>query len=166
MDRVMVGACRCPGAPHAEDWVELHPNVPMLVGSSVMSAVRASGDDESRIVALMARAYVLYGPKAWSFVDEDGDAVRVDPTQPDWLDTIDRLLPWEAGGKAVADAGDVLYTNRVLAPLEQSPSTSSLRGPMDEQTSASPSGGSRPRKRSKPSSQTGTAGTPSEAQAP
>lgn len=166
MDKVMVGACRCPGAPHAEDWVEMHPQVPILVGSTVLSGIRAAGGDESRILALMARAYVMYGPRAWSFVDKDGDPIRVDPTQAGWADLVDELLPWDMGGAEVADAGDALYSERVMRPLMVAPSTSSQPMSMDAQTSVSQPTGRKPRKRSAPSLQTVTAGTPSEALAP
>lgn len=175
--RVMVGACRCPrtnlegepipGLPHAEDWVELYEQVPIRVGSAVLYAIRVAGNDEGRLTALMSDAYVRYGIRSWSFTDEQGRPISVDPTGQEWTDDVARLLPWDQGGAEVADRADDLYGNKVLRPLVERSSTPSAPGPMAVQTSASPSTGPRHRKRSKQSSRTTTvAGQPSEAPAP
>ena len=166
MDKVMIGACRCPGAPHAEDWVEMHPQVPIMVGSAVLSAIRVAGDDEARLMALMARAYVAYGIRAWSFTDEDGRGIQVDPSSEGWMERVQDLVPWDLGGAIVADAGDDLYSGKVMRPLMPSRLASSLPGQTGEPTSVTSRTGHVPRKRSRPSSRTSTAGKPSVAQAP
>ena len=159
--RVEVGACRCPGAPHPADWVELSGSVPIMVGIGVLSAIRAAGDDEGRLEALMARTYVRYGLVDWSFVDSDGRRVFIDPSSAEWGETVDRLLPWDAGGQEVAEAADALYSEAVLRPLMSRTSRQSQGGPMDGSTSATPLHGPKRQKRSKPSSRRATAGTPS-----
>ena len=35
--RVDVGGCRCPGSPHATDWVELRPTADPAIGAAVMA---------------------------------------------------------------------------------------------------------------------------------
>ena len=36
--RIDVGGCRCPGSPHASDWVELRPTADPAIGAAVMAA--------------------------------------------------------------------------------------------------------------------------------
>jgi hypothetical protein len=160
--RVMGGECRCPGAPHPEDWVELESSVPIMVGVSVTQAIASAGDDEGRLTALMAQAYVRYGIRAWSFTNEAGNPLPVDPSDRDWPGTVDRLLPWDKGGAEVADAADGLYSEAVLRPLLGRTSKRSPGGQMDGSTSATPASGPTRRKRQRRSSQvTSAAGRPS-----
>lgn len=115
--RVQVGPCRCPGKPHAEDWVELHESIPVALGAGFRAALRASGGNEVRLQGLLAKVYLEHGIRAWSFQDEDGRGITVDDGAFDWPDTVARLLPWDKGGATVADQADALYSEDILRPL-------------------------------------------------
>lgn len=169
----MVGACRCPGRPHAEDWVELATSIPIGVGAGVLAAVRASGGDEVRLAGMMAQVYVSFGITAWSFMGEPdspdqatGWPIPVDPMSSGWTALVQRLLPWDNGGALVADKADELYSENVLRPLTGRTLTQSRDGQTDGLTYPIPPSQPTPPARSRRSSRTATAGRPSEAPAP
>lgn len=162
--RVDVGECRCPGAPHPNDWVELYPEPTIAMGSAVMAAIRASGDDNMVLQGNMAVSYVLFGIKAWSFIGEDGDPIAINPSHEAWPSVVNKLLPWAHGGKEVVDRADGLYSEAILRPLLSRTSTQSQGGQMDGLTSATPSTSPQPQKQSQPSSPAGMAGKRSVAQ--
>lgn len=159
--RVDVGECRCPGATHPSDWVELWPSVPIAVGASVMAAIRESGDDETVLQGQLARIYVTLGVRAWSFVDADGRGIPVRPTGSGWADVVAELLPWDRGGAEVANMGDELYSEAILRPLMSRSSTRSPGGRTAGSTSPTRRSGTRRRKPPARSSRTPTAGSPS-----
>lgn len=171
--RVMVGACRCPGRPHPEDWVELAARIPIAVGAGVMAAMRASRGDDVRLASLMAQVYVENGIVAWSFTgpievegERQGWPILVDASAPEWRETLAELLPWDQGGAEVADKASGLYSENILRPLTGRTLTQSLDGQTAGLTSPIQES-SRPRPaRSRRSSPTTTAGKPSEATAP
>lgn len=156
--RVDVGGCRCPGSPHATDWVELRPTADPAIGAAVMAAIRETGDDEPMMLGQLARIYVTLGIRAWSFVGDDGRPVPVRPGTSDWPETVAGLLPWDRGGKEVAERGDELYSEAVLRPLLPRSSTPSPDGPTAASTSPASPSGSTPPRRSSRSSRTRTAG--------
>ena len=159
---VQVGECRCPGTPHRDgDWVGLSPDMTVDLGSAVYAAIRAADGDDIRLQGLMAQAYLQFGIRAWSFVDEDGDPVRVDRTSKGWPDLIDKWLPWSSGGNIVTEKGDDLYSEEVLRPFRSRPSTQSLDGQTVGSISAIQPTGPKNPKPSKQSSQPSTDGTPS-----
>lgn len=150
--RVALPGCICPGSPHRDgDWVELAPRPTPAMGTAIMAAVRGTAN-RFTLEGYMAEAYMTFGIRAWSFVDEEGDGIPVDPAAPEWRETVEELLPWAQGGAEVVDRADSLYSEEVLRPLLSRTSTSSQGGQMDGSTSPTPaSGPSRP-KRSTPSS--------------
>ena len=156
-NKVEVGACRCPGAPHSNDWVELHPQVTIPIGTAVYAAVRAAGEDSQLMQGLMARSYVLLGIRRWSFTDLDREVIPVTPGHVGWSELVDHLLPWNNGGMEVANLADALYSDDVLRPLTSRPSTQSPGGQMDGSTLATRPTSPRRRKRCTPSSQSGSA---------
>lgn len=164
--RVDVGECRCPGAPHATDWVEMRPTADPAIGAAVMAAIRETGDDEPMMMGQLARIYVTLGIRAWSFVDHEGRPVPVRPGTAGWPDLVADMLPWDRGGKVVSDRGDELYSEAVLRPLLPRSSMPSQDGPTAASTSATPRSGSTPPRRSTRSSRTRTAGRRSGAPAP
>lgn len=164
--RIDVGGCRCPGSPHASDWVELRPTADPAIGAAVMAAIRETGDDEPMMIGQLARIFVTLGIRAWSFVGEDGQPVPVRPGTSGWPDVVAGLLPWDRGGKEVADRGDELYSEAVLRPLLRGSSTPSRAGSTAGSTSATPRSGSTRRTPSRRSSRTPTDGSPSVDPAP
>ena len=165
---VPVGACRCPGTPHGDgDWVELRPSPTIDIGSAVYAAVANVGDDPVQLQVEMTRAYLRFGIAAWSFTDEHGSPIPIQPRRPEFGDVISRLLPFGAGGYDVADRADSLYSEEVLRPLMTRLSRMpSPAGRMAGSTSATPATLRTPAKRSRPSSRPGTAGKRSAAQDP
>ena len=157
--KVDVGACRCPGSPHASDWVELSPDMTIDLGAAVYAAIRQSEGDDVRLQGLMAQAYVQFGIRAWSFTDADGDPIRVTRQDKDYPDLIDRLLPWSRGGQAVSEAADGLYSEEVLRPFLNRPSMQSQDGPTVDSISPIPPSGPKNQKSSPQSSRTDTVGT-------
>jgi len=155
---VKVGECRCPGAPHPEDWVGMHPQATVSIGAAIYGAVRASGDDNVMLQGHFARIFTAFGIRSWSFVDEAGDPIPIDPSQSGWQDLIDTLLPWANGGQQVSEHGDQLYSMAILRPLLSRTSKQSQGGQMAGLTSATPASLPAPRKRSRRSSPVASAG--------
>ena len=153
--RVTFEGCRCPGAPHRADWVDVVPRVDITLGASVIGAVRASGGDTAAAEGLIARECLRFGIDAWSFLDAEGQPEEVGP------EAIGRLLPF-GDAYQVADLVMDLHGEELLRPLLSRTSTRSQAGRTDGSTSPTPASGSKPRTRSEPSSPTSTAGTPSE----
>lgn len=165
---VPVGACRCPGTPHTDgDWVELRPSPTIDIGSAIYAAVANVGDDPVQLQVEMTRAYLRFGIAAWSFTDELGAPIPIQPRRPEFGDVISRLLPFGAGGFEVADRADDLYSEEVLRPLMTRLSRMpSPAGRMAGSTSATPRSLPTPAKRSRPSSPADTAGSRSADQDP
>ena len=160
---VSVGACRCPGTPHGDgDWVELRPSPTIDIGSAVYAAVANVGDDPVQLQVEMTRAFLRFGIVAWSFTDEHGASIPIQPRRPEFGEVISRLLPFGNGGFDVADRADSLYSEEVLRPLMTRLSKMpSPAGRMAGSTSPTPRSLPTPAKRSKPSSRPSTAGKPS-----
>jgi len=165
---VPVGACRCPGTPHGDgDWVELRPSPTIDIGSAVYAAVANVGDDPVQLQVEMTRAFLRFGIVAWSFTDELGAPVPIQPRRPEFGDVISRLLPFSDGGFLVADRADDLYSEEVLRPLMTR--LSQMRSPAGRtvgSTSPTPLTLPKPAKRSRPSSRPSTGGKPSADPAP
>ena len=157
---VSVGACRCPGTPHGDgDWVELRPSPTIDIGSAIYAAVANVGDDPVQLQVEMTRAFLRFGIVAWSFTDDRGDPIPIQPRKTDFGDVISRLLPFSDGGFTVADRADDLYSEEVLRPLMTRLSLIASRGGQtDGSTSATPPTSPRPATRSGRSSRAGMAG--------
>lgn len=166
--RVPVGACRCPNAPHEDgDWVDLRPSPTIDIGSAVYAAVANVGDDPVQLQVEMTRAFLRFGIVAWSFTDDRGEPIPIQPRRPDFGDVISRLLPFTDGGFLVADRADDLYSEEVLRPLMTRLSLMRSQGGQTVgSTSPTPRSLPKPAKRSRPSSRPGTAGRPSADQDP
>lgn len=163
---VPVGACRCPGAPHEDgDWVRLRAEPTVDIGSAVYAAVANHGDDPMALQVELTRAYLRYGIASWSFTDDRGAPIPVDPRSRGFDELARRLLPFSQGGFDVADRADSLYSEEVLRPLmTRLSSMHSQGGPMAGSTSPTRRTSTGSRKRSRRSSPAGTDGRPSEDQ--
>jgi hypothetical protein len=126
----------------------------MALGSAAWMAIKIHGGDPVALQGALSQVYLLFGPVAWSFTDEKGEAIPIAVNDPSFPETLDRLLPFAKGGMEVAEAGDELYSNEVLAPLVERRARLSQDGPTTGLTSVSPIGGSTPRRPSKRSSPT------------
>lgn len=163
--KVDVGECRCePDFPHGTDWVKFAAEPGIEVGTAVYAAIRTAGDDNPRMQALMAKAYML-GIREWSFT-QDGRPVRVDPAGADWPELLDRFLPWTRGGMEAADAADTLYSEPILRPFLSRTPKQSPGGRTAQSTSPTRPTSKKHPKPSKRSSPVDTDGSPSEDPAP
>lgn len=153
-ERVVVGECRCPGAPHTEDWVELKPKLDVPMGIAAFAAIDASADPAD-IQGAVAGVFLRHGIIGWSFVDADGAPVPVT------REAIERNIGWTTGGYDVAQAADALYAGDLFAPLAKRRQGPSLTSPTDASTSASHDSGAKLRTPSPRSSRNGSAGRPS-----
>lgn len=95
---IEVGPCRCPGAIHGTDWVELHPELTLPGGLAVAAALgEGSGLKPIEIGPAALEALFQTEIRAWSFVDDRGPV-------PILSSTIRRMLPFARGGAVVANA--------------------------------------------------------------
>lgn len=152
--KVELEGCRCPGAPHSRDWVEVIERASVPLGAAVIAVIREAEGDAGVAEGRMAEMCLRFGIARWSFVDADGLPEPVD------AESIGRLLGF-VDGYAVADRVMALHGDEVLRPLVSRTSTRSQGGQTDGSTSPTPATGTRPRKPSTPSSPTPTDGTPS-----
>ncbi len=145
---VNLGACRCPGSPHANgDIVWLKPKAGIDMGLAATVALRRSGNRPGDVQAALGMVFLRYGISAWTFTD-----ARKEPV-PVTADTIDEWLPWDEGGFEVADAADNLYASTVIAPLVKTSEASPPASPEEPSMSATPQSGEQPPTSSEPSLQ-------------
>lgn len=148
---VCVGACLCPGTPHADgDFVYLRPKLGLAAGIAVQKLVidAKTADTpatEADLHGTLAEAYLIYGVAEWTLTN--GSAIAVTP------DTIrEHLLNDFERSEAVADKADDLYMNPVIAPLLRKARKLSQAMSKNGSTSATATGSPKRRKPSKPSS--------------
>lgn len=150
---VPVGPCRCIGgadAPRHPDGDEIYlaPEPSLTMGLRANGAIAKADNDPAMLEILLGRVFIEDGITGWTFVDEDGDPFGVTPAN------IERLLPWNRGGSAVAEKANDLYGEAILAPLAKRSLNMSKPGPTNGSTSPiRPSRSSR-RSSSKSSSRT------------
>lgn len=157
---VPVSGCRCIGAPHTNDSVFLAPKLTAPMAYAAFAMMNAAGPSPAARTAALGTVWRELGVVAWSFLDQDGEPVPITP------DSLEEYLPWNAGGFAVAQRADELYSEDLVAPLVQRSRRSSLDTPTEPSISANGSTQPQPHKPSKPSSPQSTDGNPSEALAP
>jgi hypothetical protein len=125
---VDLAECRCAGTPHDHDTVWLRSELGPDGGYAVMRAMRNGGTDNEELPELLGRAYARHGIVDWTFLDDEGEKVPVTP------DTIERLS-W-AVIYPIAERGDGLYAESLLAPFVARQSASSSNGHTAPSTSA------------------------------
>ena len=169
---VPVGACRCPGAPHADgDTVYLTPKMTIPMGIAAWHVVR-NATDAADLEGRLANVYLHFGITGWSFVDRespdsDPRPVRWDPDKAE--DLIEKYLPLWEGGFTVAQKADELYGEAIFYPLASARDQlrkSSQTGQTADLTPATPPSGRTLPTPSAPSSLNGTDGKPSEVPGP
>lgn len=128
---VHVGECRCAGTPHAPDGdvVYLASEASMTMGLRSNGAVAKADGDEALLELYLGRVFIEEGITDWTFVDESGDSIPVNPTN------IERLLPWGNGGADLAEKANDLYGKTILAPLVKRSLNTSGLGPTNGSTS-------------------------------
>ena len=146
---IRAGDCPCPGTPHTEERILLRDEASLALSIYAYKMLaNTEGDWRAKEASLIA-AYIPRGIEAWTFLDQNGEAVPI--TQ----ENAERLMPWDKGGYLVMEKANDLYSDRVLGPWmtaflarqkesESSPqmNSSSPTGPKDESTSATPQPGS------------------------
>ncbi len=127
--------CTCPGSPHPEDTVYLTPVVDVRIGQAATNALRDTPMTISDVEGALAGAFLHFGPREWTFVDEKGEDLPLTAAN------IDERLTWNTGGMEVAEKCDELYAGDVIAPLVRRMSKASPSGQTESSTSATPSSG-------------------------
>lgn len=168
--------CPCDGTPHPDgDTVYLkdEPDVPMYVAwnvtfEGVQGSALSISEWHADMQGAFAGVYLRHGIRSWTFVDEKGDSILISPS------SVNRLLPFMKGGKAVVDACDALYGTKLMAPLvealgrtrpQRPTKKSSAAGRTGKSTPRTPNSGPRLLVPSKPSSPSDSDGRPSEVRA-
>lgn len=160
---VPLGYCPCEGEPHPDgDIVYLRPKLTMAGGMAaqgaiLQSVVEVEGKavlDQLRLAELLAVVWIRHGVVEWTFQDDEGEPIPCTPGN------VELALPYDAGGRIVADTADDLYNKAILAPLQDQSTKRSGRGPTpSSRTAISPTRPSRKRPPS-PSSIATTAKVP------
>jgi hypothetical protein len=150
---VPLGFCPCLGSPHEDgDIVYLYPELSMAGGMAAQGAIsEASGDsglDGVRLQELLAEVWIRHGVASWTFLDDNGEAIPVSPSN------IAAALPYAKGGRAVADKADDLYAEAVTAPLVERLAALSKRGSTRTPGQTSPNRATRRKQRSPSSTAT------------
>jgi hypothetical protein len=153
---IRAGDCPCPGSPHAVEEVRIIPALDLPMAAGALAAIRLVDSEPALIQAALIRSYLPTVIRSWSFLESDGTG-GIRPV-PITRDNLERLVPWQKGGLALADACDEQYSDDLLSPLLARPSTLLQAGPMAVSTSASLRSGPRRPRRSRRSSRNGTAG--------
>lgn len=137
---VLPGGCQCPSGPHRQDEVYLLPRLSFDGGADAESVVRewAGKSDVHAFTIALSRSYLRQQVAGWNLVDADGAPVPY---------SADALLSDFDTARAVADAADELYSERLLAPLVAAVSKSSPGGATAPSTSARTPSASTRRKR-------------------
>jgi hypothetical protein len=146
----VVVACPCPGTPHAEDTVYLRDKLGLAGGATLQRLVievNQSGSDQAETSGRLAEAYLRVGVADWTFTDEQGRKVPVNP------DTLQRILLDDFSlAMPVADRADELYLQPVLGFLLAKAASSSHTTTTNGSISQIPGGSRKTRTRSKRSS--------------
>lgn len=150
---VCVGACLCPGTPHADgDFVYLRPKLSLASGIILQEPVNdwlqvptAQRPGQEFMRAELSERYLTLGIAEWNIEDEAG----VIPVNSATIRI--HLLDDYFRSQAVADKADDLYSEVALDPLRKLVAASSAATSTNGSTSATGSGSPKRRKRSKPS---------------
>lgn len=153
-------ACFCPNTPHEQDVYHLvdGEHLPIDAGVAAASALSTVGDGYAG--AVLIGALLRHGAiKSWNLVDEEGEAVPINPR------TVGDRLTWVKGGVELADAALERYVIAAGAPFGSASSpkkngTSSPVGPMELSTSAKTRSSSSRRASSRSSSPVDSDGMP------
>lgn len=117
--RVRVSDCCCPDTPHADgDFVTLHPKLTVEAGLAASASMGNLRRGDSPVTAVMT-AILPHVIAEWDFLDaETGLPIPVSP------EAVTEALPWDAGGKEVADRAVDLYIGALSGtPLPSRAST-------------------------------------------
>lgn len=108
---VNVGACRCPGAPHADgDVVSLDTELSTPAGIAAQAGLMNGGEAWEDRYAAMLMGLVRHSVREWTLRDENGP-IPVTPAN------VEKHLPWLRGGREVAGVVAELYQNTILTPF-------------------------------------------------
>jgi hypothetical protein len=129
---VNVGACRCPGAPHADgDVVSLDPELSTPAGIAAQAALSQGGGWED-LYAGMLMGLMRHSVRQWTLHDDDGP-IPVNPVN------VEKHLSWLKGGREVAGMAAELYAQTILTPFVEA-SRKKVSARKTRTKSSSPSG--------------------------
>ena len=131
---------------HPEDTVYVNPVLDGPTGKAAMIAWQASVVRKGASMARMrsdmegalSSAWLHFGIRDWTFLDEDGQPLPLTP------DNIDARLTWAGGAELVAEKCDELYAGDLFGPLVRRLLPQQPTGPTDDSTSPTPSPGDDP----------------------
>ena len=127
---VNIGACDCPGSPHADgDIVYLAPRLSMPGGMAAQGVIAEAAGDPIRLQEMLADLWLKHAVIGWNFLDERGQPV------PLTVDSLAVALPYGKGGRLVAERADDLYAEDIIAPLAERLEKLSRPGPTGDSTS-------------------------------
>lgn len=108
---VPVGACRCPGEPHADgDVVFLYPKLGLAGGIATHSVIQMMVPGPARLAAIY-EALFDHGIGDWTFSNGTGAKIPISPA------TVRGALPWLEGGSTVASELLALHGQAILSPF-------------------------------------------------
>jgi hypothetical protein len=151
---VCVGACLCPGTPHADgDFVYLRPKLGLAAGIAIQKLVIDANNADTPMstadmTGVLAEGYLLHGVVDWTLSNGSAIPVNEATIREHLLSDFERAAP-------VADKADDLYMGPVLAPLlkrARASMGSSSATSSNGSTSAAPAGTSKRPKRLRRSS--------------
>ncbi len=139
---VLVGECRCPGAPHSEDIVYLEPELTMPMAAAGMASL-SDTLTTADVEAGLTEAFLPRGIRSWTFLELD-DKGKVQPVEVNRVN-LEHYVPFDQGGYELIEKAGELYMARFMRPLVKRIATLSAHGQTDDSTSPSrPSGGPPP----------------------
>lgn len=155
---VCVGACLCPGAPHADgDFVYLRPRLGLAAGIVLQEPVAdwlrippSERPGQEYMRGELSERYLVLGIADWNLTDDAGPV----PVNP--ISIRERLLDDYERSQPAADKADELYSEVALGPLRRLIAMSSAPTSSNGSTSARSNGSPKRRRPSKPSSITTT----------
>ncbi len=109
--------------------VYLSPVLTMAGGMAARAAIVEAVTDTVGLQERLARVWLNHGIVGWNFLDDFGKPVPYTPERAVVA------LPYDSGGREVAEAADELYAEAILRPLRERSSSGSPTGPIDASTS-------------------------------
>ena len=149
--------CTCPQG-HDHDTVYMAPVLTTPMGMAMAATLGPPPYTNAHVQAALVEAALAPPPTGgiirWTKTDAK------DEPEPITYESLARLLPFDQGGMEVAERATELYAETYLRPLLRRLGLSLPPTPTEPLTSPSNGSGKRHRKRSRPSSLNGSAGTP------
>lgn len=118
---VRLATCYCPGTPHPDgDRFVLPADLPIEAGIAAVSALASTGADGDAAASLIGAILRNGGIAEWNLVDENGDRLRITPSN------VAARVTWQRGGVDLSNAAFAQWVHgKDLTPFGLTNSTSS-----------------------------------------